>query len=229
MFLIGGPAFSGTTLLTHLLNQGKLLCLDEPDFHNIEQSHRGIPFLQQLFPNKLFPNHPEKDLNPSETIELIHECETALNPYDLGFKTCNKVFTDYAKQYRELGYPIIGIIRDIRDTLVRPLPSWIDEKRLNKLYRHVWNNLDLCDLWVRYEELILEPEVTMKRISQVLQHNLAVKNNWDVKSVHHHMFKLDRHELLRTGKISNSRIDIWKNSGKIFSNETYDTAAMMGY
>ena len=31
MFLVGGPAFSGTTLLGHLLNQGDLVCLDEPD------------------------------------------------------------------------------------------------------------------------------------------------------------------------------------------------------
>ena len=57
MFLIGGPAFSGTTLLSLLLNQGTTVCLDEPDFHNPEQGHRGIPFLQTLFPHKIFLDH----------------------------------------------------------------------------------------------------------------------------------------------------------------------------
>ena len=46
MFLAGGPAFSGTTLLALLLNQGDLVCLDQPDFHKPEQRHRGIPILQ---------------------------------------------------------------------------------------------------------------------------------------------------------------------------------------
>ena len=58
MFLVGGPAFSGTTLLAHLLNQGDLVCLDEPDFHDPAQSHRGIPLLRTLFPDRSFPDPP---------------------------------------------------------------------------------------------------------------------------------------------------------------------------
>ena len=58
MFLVGGPAFSGTTLLALLVSRGDLLCLDEPDFHDPKQSHRGIPYLQELFPDRLFPEPP---------------------------------------------------------------------------------------------------------------------------------------------------------------------------
>ena len=32
MFLVGGPAFSGTILLALMLNQGDIVCLGEPDF-----------------------------------------------------------------------------------------------------------------------------------------------------------------------------------------------------
>ena len=52
MFLIGGPAYCGTTLLTLMLNQDGVTCLNEPDFHNPEQSHNGLPVLQQLYPGK---------------------------------------------------------------------------------------------------------------------------------------------------------------------------------
>ena len=68
MFLIGGPAFSGTTLLTLLVNQDGLVCLDEPDFHNPEQSHRGIPFLKSLYPGKMFPAQPEQAIPYAEAI-----------------------------------------------------------------------------------------------------------------------------------------------------------------
>jgi len=101
VFLIGGPAYSGTTLLALLLNQGYIICLDEPDFHNPEQSHRGIPLLAKLFPDKEFPKCPERRLSVVESIDLIKACEQVITPYNLGFKTCNKLFIDYAKIYRE--------------------------------------------------------------------------------------------------------------------------------
>jgi hypothetical protein len=49
-FLVGGPAFSGTTLLALLLNQPGVVCLDEPDFEKPAQAHRGLPVLQRRFP-----------------------------------------------------------------------------------------------------------------------------------------------------------------------------------
>lgn len=229
MFLIGGPAFSGTTLLAHLLNQGRILCLDEPDFHNPRQSHRGIPFLQQLFPGKQFPRRPEMELTYHEAVSLIRECEAAISPYNLGCKTCNQVFANYANLYHALGYPVIAIIRDIRDALVRPLPEWMDEKKLNQIYRLIWDNLGLCNLWVRYEELVAKPEKVMAKISEVLDYDLAVRHRWEAGSIHGPMLKLDRHELLKSGMISESRVGIWKTSGKVFSHETRQTAKIMGY
>jgi hypothetical protein len=229
MFLIGGPAFSGTTLLAHLLNQGSVLCLDEPDFHNPEQSHRGIPFLKELFPDSQFPERPGRALDYGETVNLIEECERVISPYDLGIKTCGWIFMEYAKVYRRLGYPIVVIVRDIRDALVRPLPGWVTEKSLNDSYRLIWNALDMVDLWVRYEDLVANPQEVMAKISEVLSYDFKILYTWDSESVHHPMFKLDRHDLLRDGIISCSRVGVWKTCGKTFSEETRQTAKMMGY
>jgi len=43
------------------------------------------------------------------------------------------------------------------------------------------------------------------------------------------MFKLDRHDMLRTGSISKAQVGIWRKSGATFSEDTRQTAAMMGY
>jgi hypothetical protein len=149
MFLVGGPAFSGTTLLSLMLNQGSIVCLDEPDFHNPAQSHRGIPFLKTLFPGKAFPDRPYTQFNYSDAVRLIEACERAIHPMVLGIKTCDQIFIDYARIYKANRYPVIAIIRDIRDALVRPLPPWIDEAGLNHAYRLIWNRLDRFDAWFR--------------------------------------------------------------------------------
>ena len=229
LFLVGGPAFSGTTLLAHLLNQRDVLCLDEPDFHNPQQSHRGIPFLRKLFPNKSFPERPEKALTFSEAVDLIRECEKVISPCDLGIKTCNRIFIEYAKIYKSLKYPVIAIVRDIRDSLVGSLPEWVTEQSLNRSHRLVWENLKMYDLWLRYEDLVMDPHQAVADISRVLSRDLEVRTNWDVESVHRPMFKSDRHELLRAGTISRARVGIWRDSGKAFSDETHKTAKMMGY
>jgi len=229
MFLIGGPAFSGTTLLAHLLNQGTIVCLDEPDLHNPDQSHRGIPFLKRRFPAKQFPEQPEKALTYTEAVRLIEKCEEVIGPHNLGFKTCNRVFIEYATIYNDLGYPVIAIVRDIRDALVRSLPAWLTEEKLNKGYRLIWEHLKMFDLWVRYEDLVMNPERVMARISRVLSYDFKVLYSWNAKSVHPPMFKLDRHELLKTGTISTSRIGIWKSAGKALSKESHQTAQIMGY
>src|SRR5262245_60142472 len=104
MFLIGGPAFSGTTLLSLLLNQGTTVCLDEPDFHNPEQSHRGIPFLQTLFPHKIFPEPPDKPLDYADAVRLIETCERTIHPLKLGIKTCDQIFIDYGEVYKARNY-----------------------------------------------------------------------------------------------------------------------------
>ncbi|MCI0413032.1 hypothetical protein L0222_09555 [bacterium] len=229
MFLVGGPPFSGTTLLAFLLNQGNLICLDEPDFHNPEQSHRGIPFLKTLFPDKTFPEDPRKPLTYEETVSLVRECEKAMSPINLGIKTCNDVFIGHARIYKQLKYPVIAIIRDIRDALVNPLPDWLTENKMSRLYRMIWENLSMFDLVIRYEDLIRFPENTMIQISRILGSPLEVRESWNPNLVHGPMLKLQRHHQLKRGTISKDRIGIWKDCGKSFMEETHETALIMGY
>jgi hypothetical protein len=159
----------------------------------------------------------------------MQDCERALGTYDLGMKTCDWTFLKYAKIYETSGFPIIAIVRDIRDALVRPLPHWVTEATLNQRYHLIWRNLERFDLWIRYEELVLDPAKTMQKISRVLSHELKVLEDWVATSVQAPMLKLDRHELLKSGKISKERIGIWKTSGMTLSRESHETARMMGY
>ena len=229
MFLIGGPAFSGTTLLALLLNQGDLLCLDEPDFHDPEQSHRGIPFLQELFPDRVFPERPTRPLTYDEATRLIRGCELAIRPYDLGIKTCDWPFLGYAEVYKRLGYCVICILRDIRDALVRPLPEWVTEEGLNRRYRMIWKHAGTADLVIRYEDLVADTEGVMAGVSAALKRPLSATLEWPSQRVHHHMLKLDRHELLKSGTISSSRVGLWRRSARPFTAETQETAKIMGY
>lgn len=229
MFLIGGPAFSGTTLLALLLNQGGLLCLDEPDFHDPGQSHRGIPFLQELFPERVFPRPPRGSLTYEEATLLIRECEGAIHPYDLGIKTCDWPFLGYAEAYRRDSWPVICLVRDIRDALVRPLPEWVSEAGLNHRYRMIWERRALADLVVRYEDLVTDTEEVMTSVSAALRRPLSARLDWTPDRVHRHMLKLDRHELLKSGTISDSRVGVWRSSTRPITAETHETARMMGY
>lgn len=231
MFLLGGPAFAGKTLLAHLLNQDPLVCLDEPDFHNPEQSHRGIPVLQELFPARRFPERPAHALTYAEAVDLMQECQARIGPYRLGMKTADWVFLRYAAIYAERGYPVVAIVRDIRDALVEaPLPQWVDgESALNARYRLIWRSLPAFDLWVRYEDLVAHPGDVIQRIGRLLACNLTVRHRWPPDSVPRTMLKLERHDLLRSGRISPARVGVWRTAGRAFSSVTQLTAQMMGY
>jgi len=229
MFLVGGTAFSGTTLLALLLNQGDVVCLDEPDFHKPEQGHRGIPVLESLFPDVGFPPRPSRPLEHEEAFDLMRECARAIHPKILGMKTCDTDFVSFAKIFRAAGYPVIGMIRDIRDALVRPLPDWVTEETLNHAFRNVWTNLNLADAWIRYEDLVNRPESSIRAISAALARELVVVRSWDPSDVHPGMLKLERHDLLTCGFISTARVGIWRTSKKTFLARTHETARMMGY
>jgi hypothetical protein len=146
-------------------------------------------------------------------------------------KTAGSVFLEYAKIYRESGYPVIAVIRDIRDVLAEgPLPEWVGgEPGLNAKFRAVWKNLDLCDLWMRYEDLVTKTDSVFESLSSILGCELTPAISWSAESVHDSMLKLDRHDMLRTGRISADKIGIWKTSGRAFSDDTRVTAATMGY
>jgi len=229
MFLVGGPAYSGTALLALLLNQGKVVCLNEPDFHNPVQSHRAIPYLQKLFPDRAFPERPDRELSYSHAVDLIQSCENVIEPFRLGVKTCNFVFMDYAYVYKRRKYPVIGLIRDIRDALVSPLPDWITEESLNRAYRLIWENRNTFDIWFRYEDLVQNPKKTISEISKVLSYPFEVLQNWDPKTVHVMLYKSERDELIRHGGLSVNTIGRWKSARKVYKPETYRTAKMMGY
>jgi hypothetical protein len=202
VFLSGGPAFSGTTLLALLLNQDGLVCLDEPDFHDPDQSHRGIPFLRELFPGAALPPPPGRRLTYEEATDLIEQCERAIRPCELGIKTCDTYFLEYAEAYERRGYPVICIVRDIRDAMTSPLPVWLTEEQLNQRYRMIWERAKTMDLWFRYEDLVTDTERVMTRVSRVLEQPLRSPDRWSADQVPSHMLKLDRHELLRAGRIS---------------------------
>src|ERR1022692_487857 len=193
MFLVGGPAFSGTTVLALMLNQGDIVCLDEPDFHNPLQIHRSIRLLQRMFPRLSFPKHPGRVMTFSEATALTEESERVLHPRQLGTKTCNSFFLGYHQVYRRRGWPVIAIFRDIRDALVRPLPDGFTESGLNSHYRVVWQHRVMFNLWLRYEDLIADPDTAISRISEVLGRPLCTKRAWSEADVMHHMLKLDKH------------------------------------
>lgn len=229
MFLIGGPAYSGTTLLTLLLDQDPVVCLDEPDFHNPEQSHRGIPVLAARFPGSPLPERPPGALSCAQAVDLMAECERAIRPRLLGMKTCNRTFLEYAEVYRARGLRIVAIVRDIRDALVRPLPPWIDEARLNAAYRAIWAERERFDLWIRYEDLVASPADVMPKVSHALGLVLPVRERWDATAVPRQMLKDERHELLRSGSIARHRVGLWRAAGVPLSEETMRTAVLMGY
>jgi len=229
VFLVGGPAFSGTTLLTHLLNQGSVVCLDEPDFHNPEQRHRGVPFLMSLFPDRKFPDRAKAVLSYDDAVDWVKECEEAITPFNLGIKLCNLVFIEYAKLYKDRHWPVITIVRDIRDALIRPLPPWLSEQGLSDGYQLIWRNRNHSDLWVRYEDLVINPVEVLGRISKVLGVEFKTPTSWGPETVHKTMFKDERHEMLKRGVISRERMGLWRTSGKVFSAEIEKTARMMGY
>jgi hypothetical protein len=141
------------------------------------------------------------------------------------------VCIEYAAIYNARGYPTIAIVRDIRDVIAElPLPEWVGgEKGLNQTYRHIWRSLHMFDLCLRYEDLVTHPEEAIGKIARVLAYDFKVMHRWNPDSVHHTMFKLDRHEMLRKGAISRSAVGIWKARKVDFDGETLETARTMGY
>jgi hypothetical protein len=206
-----------------------MVCLDEPDFQKLEQRHRGIPVLRRMFPDAVFPDPPHRVLSFGEAFDLACVCAAAVHPTQLGFKTCNQDFLAFAALFRDAGLPVVAIVRDIRDALVRPLREGLSEHSLNDRYRRMWENLGLARTWLRYEDLVRDPTGVLAPVMSVLGHDGALRTQWDASEVPDEMLKDDRHELLRSGVISSARVGLWRESGLAFSAETMETARMMGY
>jgi len=232
LFLVGGPAYSGTTLLAHLLNQEGAVCLDEPAFHHPdpEKSRRGLPYLRERFPDRTFPDMPKAMLSYDAAVDLIASCQRALAPMRLGIKTCNKTFVEYAKVFYRRRLPVVAIIRDVRDALASPLPENVGgEEGLYKRYRYVWKYRRYYDLCIRYEDLVRDPERMLRKISRVVRYEFDVKATWESDHVQRPMLKTHRHARLLAGRISTDRVGVWHRSGLSCSAASHHTARMMGY
>ena len=229
-FLVGGPAYSGTTLLALLCNQAGMVCLDEPDFEDPAQAHRGIPVLQRRCPDADLPDGPGIPLTRDEAFDFVGRCAAAVRPIALGIKTCDRRFVEFAHRFHAHGLPVVAIVRDIRDALVRPLPEWLTAEKLNASYRLVWRHRDLASTWIRYESLVREPELAMREVARALHCEEELRVTWEPGDVPGAMVKNpERHALLRAGEIATSRVGLGRTSGIEFSSETIETAVMMGY
>ena len=110
-----------------------------------------------------------------------------------------------------------------------PLPPWVTEGSLNAAYRSIAEHRGLFDVWLRYETLVERPDDVLAEIGAVLGTRLRTRDAWSPDEVHGPMFKLDRHELLRAGRISRERVGIWRTSGRNFEAVTHETARLLGY
>ncbi len=231
MFLIGGPAYCGTTLLTLMLNQDGVTCLNEPDFHDPEQSHNGLPALQRIYPDRNLPNRSEEALTWSEAFALMLQCQQLVEPDHLGFKFCNRPFVAFSELFRQAGLPVLAIIRDVRDSLVRPLKPYINgEAGLISQYRLVWSNRDLYSAVIRYEDLVRDPKAMMRQVSKTLKVPLKNRAQWNPQDVPGSMmYPEDRHGALKTGSIQTNRTGIWRTCGKTFTDAAHELAQEMGY
>jgi hypothetical protein len=228
-FLIGGPGFAGTTLLTFLLDTAGVACLDEPDFHNPEQRHRGIPVLRRKFPGATFPDPPTRPTSYEAAVDLLQACQAAIAPRRLGMKTCNDFFLGHADVFRARGWPVVAIVRDPRDALVRAPEHWVREAAVNRYCRGIWNRREEFDLWIRYEDLVAAPAETLARVGDAIGERVELPPAWSPEDVDGTYLKLDRHHLLLSGGISSERVGIWRAAGRTFSAETHETARLMGY
>jgi hypothetical protein len=206
-----------------------MVCLDEPDFQKPEQRHRGIPVLQRLVPDAALPATPDRKLSYDEAFDLFRACAVAVSPTRLGFKTCNYDFVAFGALFRDAGLPVVAIVRDIRDVLMRPLRDGQTEHLLNRKFRFVWENLGVARTWVRYEDLVGATTETMTRVMSAVGHDGEARLEWAPNAVAEDMLKNERHDLLRLGSISSARVGLWRTSGATFSAETLETARMMGY
>src|SRR5205085_6362408 len=145
-------------------------------------------------------------LSTAQAVDLMQHCEHAIHPRILGMKSCDRTFLEYAEIYRARGLAVVAIVRDIRDALVRPLPAWVDEARLNAAYRAIWAERERFDLWLRYEDLVASPAEVMARVARALGQPLTLRERWDATEVPRQMLKLERHQLLTSGTISRSRV-----------------------
>jgi hypothetical protein len=228
-FLIGGPAYSGTTLLTLLLNAGPVTCLDEPDFGKPEQEHRNIPLLRRWFPDASFPDPPGRPLGPDEELAMIRDCAAALAPRILGVKTCGSGFLTMADRFQDAGLRVVGIVRDPRDTLVRDLTSGLGEEGFLAHCNEVWARRDRLDAVVRYEDLVREPEATLAQVVAALGLDIDPAVTWDPRSVPRAMFKGVRHDALAAGRITDERIGVWRQAGRPVSDHAQRVARRLGY
>ena len=228
MFLVGGPAFCGKTLLAHLLTQGRVVCLDEPDFHDPVQRVRGVAMIRERAGDAELP--PEGPITHEGAVAYLEACERVLALRHLGMKTSDWTFVRYAELYAERRCPVIALVRDVRDVLTEgPLPEWVTEDGLVERYQLIWRHRAAFDLCIRYEDLVSNPRAVFSRIAECLSVPLEVPERWPAATVSPLMMKLPKHEMLKRGEILRTQVGLWRSAPRRFSSAVRSTAAMMGY
>ena len=182
-------------------------------------------------PARDIPERTADALSYAEAFALMQRCERIIEPDHLGFKFCNRPFVEFSRLFRIAGLPVIAIIRDIRDALVRPLLPYINgEAGLAREYQHVWAHRSLYSAVIKYEDLVSESAETIAIVSATLGIALKDRSSWDPDEVSESMlYPQDRHGALKAGAIITDRTGIWRECGKTFSAETHELARNMGY
>lgn len=231
MFLVGGAAYSGTTLLAVLLNQPGVTCLNEPDFHDPAQNHNGLPVLKAQYPGIALPSPEDRVLDIDEAVALMSRCQALIAPDRLSAKFCNRTFLDYARVFHRLGLPVVAIVRDVRDALVRPLLPYVGgEAGLVARYREIWAERHRFDAVIRYEDLVADPAAAMARVGEVVGCTLATREQWSAEEISEAMmYPRYRHYLLQSGRVSDARVGVWRRSGRPVSDAAQALATEMGY
>jgi hypothetical protein len=78
-------------------------------------------------------------------------------------------FEEFARLFKDAGLPVIAIIRDILDALVRPLLPYVNgEAGLVNKFRRVWAHRSLYSAVIRYEDLVFQSAATIDTVSTTL-------------------------------------------------------------
>jgi hypothetical protein len=93
----------------------------------------------------------------------------------------------------------------------------------------VWGARRLYDDWVRYEDLVADPNTTLGRVVDALGLDQVPPIEWDPGEVPGAMFKSERHQALAHGRITEDRVGLWRRHDPRPSAAAHALAREMGY
>lgn len=100
---------------------------------------------------------------------------------------------------------------------------------LNVSYRSIWAAREQFSAWIRYEDLVHRPGDTMAVVDRALGLDGEAVTTWTPADVPAAMIKHERHETLHLGQVTAERVGVWRSADRTYSDETHETARMVGY